>query len=107
MKRRLHHLSLSLITLLLTAPAAFAGSTSGGATFAWDNLLTRLRDNFVTTVAGAAAVIFLVGALLAHRGGDSEATGKRFVGALIFGGLALGARVLVEDVASSFGAILP
>ncbi len=107
MKRKIRHLALSLVTLFLVAPAAYAGSVSGGSSFAWDSILTRLRDNFVTTIAGSAAVIFLVGAVLSHRGGDSEATGKRLLGALIFGGIAIGAKVIVQDVASSFGAVLP
>ena len=61
----------------------------------------------MTTIAGFFAVVMLIAPAMAHRSGDSEQTVKRLILALFLGGVALGAEVLVDDIASDFGAVLP
>jgi type IV secretory pathway VirB2 component (pilin) len=111
MSIRPHQRAIALAVLVVAAMAVvspvFAGTRTGGANFAWNAFLERLQSNFVTTIAGFFAVVALIGAAMAHRSGDSEATIKRVILALFLGGIALGAEVLVDDIASDFGAILP
>lgn len=111
MKTRPHQRAIALAVFIVVAAATvspvFAGTRSGGSVFAWNAFLQRLQSNFVTTIAGFFAVAALVGAAIAHRSGDSEATIKRVILALFLGGIALGAEVLVDDIAADFGAIVP
>lgn len=93
------------LSFLIALPAS-AGTRTGGSTFAWDTFLQNLQSNVVTTVAGFFAVVALVAAAMAHRSGDSESTVKRVLLALFLGGVALGAEVLVDDIAADFGAVV-
>lgn len=102
MKRR----ALAFLVSILAALPASAGTRTGGTSFAWDSFLQNLQSNFVTTIAGFFAVVALVAAAMAHRSGDSESTIKRIILALFLGGIALGAEVLVDDIAADFGATL-
>jgi type IV secretory pathway VirB2 component (pilin) len=102
--RRFFHAWVFLFFLALPASA---GTRTGGSSFAWDSFLQNLQSNVVTTIAGFFAVVALVAAAMAHRSGDSEATIKRVLLALFLGGVALGAEVLVDDIAADFGATLP
>jgi len=105
MKNRWILLRSLALGFLIAFPAS-AGTRTGGSTFAWDSFLQNLQSNFVTSIAGFFAVIALVAAAMAHRSGDSESTIKRIILALFLGGIALGAEVLVDDIAADFGAIL-
>ena len=96
----------ALVVSFLIALPASAGTRTGGSSFAWDSFLQNLQSNFVTSIAGFFAVIALVAAAMAHRSGDSESTIKRIILALFLGGIALGAEVLVDDIAADFGATL-
>ena len=103
MKRRWILIRTFVLSFLVAVPVS-AGTRTGGSSFAWDNFLQNLSSNFVTTIAGAFAVVALVAAAMSHRSGDSESTVKRVILALFLGGIALGAEVLVDDIAADFGA---
>lgn len=96
----------SFVLSFLVAVPASAGTRTGGSTFAWDSFLQNLQSNFVTSIAGFFAVVALIAAAMAHRSGDSESTIKRVILALFLGGIALGAEVLVDDIAADFGAVV-
>jgi type IV secretory pathway VirB2 component (pilin) len=96
--------TLILIPTFL-ATDVFAAA-DGGESFVWDGILNALASNFVGVVAFAVGVLALVIAGLHWAFGDSDRAGRKVGVAVVAVAIALGAGILIEQIASVSGAVL-
>lgn len=98
-------LAFALVPFLMTTDA-LAVNAEGGEGFVWDGLLNALASNFVGVVAFAVGILALVVAALHWAFGDADRAGRKLGTAMVAVAIALGASILLNQIAEVSGAVL-
>jgi type IV secretory pathway VirB2 component (pilin) len=96
--------AITLVPALMAADALAA--SEGGHGFVWDGILESLASNFVGLVAFAVGILALVVAALHWAFGDADRAGRKLGTAIVAVAIAVGAGLLIDQIAAVSGAVL-